>query len=58
MEDLYEVKIEVTVPKILKIKAKDENEALEKVQQLLEEKNIERTRIQEMTWNKIEEKSE
>lgn len=53
MEDTYEIRMDVLVPTTIKVKAKNEDEAIEKAYARLQSKHIERERISDMTWPKV-----
>lgn len=53
MEDTYEITMDVLVPTTIKVKAKNEDEAIEKAYERLEAKRIERDRISDMSWPKV-----
>jgi ribosomal protein L20A (L18A) len=56
--DEYEIKMDIAVQKTVRVSAATEDQALEQVYKLLEAKNIDRNRIQELQMKRVEKKIE
>jgi ribosomal protein L20A (L18A) len=56
--DEYEIKMDIAVQKTVRVSAQNEDDALEEVYKLLEAKNIDRARIQELQLKRVEKKIE
>ena len=54
--DEYEIKMDIAVQKTVRVAADSEDAALEQVYKLLEAKNIDRARIQELQLKRVEKK--